>query len=232
MVNRDSFPIPAGSHVYRNSVKNLVRPLRGRTNRGVRCSLINIRRRRRRWMTRRAAMRLFMNSLQKTGILALFVFLAAANSFGQKADLDSLSNELRDSFQSRLNRYIEYEIKQEWSKMFSLSTDYISNEKIPFLAEERITQKDFVEKRNSTQNIRLLRFVLSGISLINGSANETEWLVDGCGEFMNGEKRSTLKTAIDAVHYNDDWYFSDIRFSLKGVGKNQEIKCKIPKAQK
>lgn len=164
----------------------------------------------------------------------IIIFLASSSMFGQESNLDKLPIQSRESFQTRLEKYILYEVNGDWSKMFPLNTDYISNRGIPFLPEKKVSEADYVERRNSDPGSdgRLLRFSLSGVSLINGSDIATEWLVVGCGEFKKRKKRLALKIGFNAVHYNDDWYFSDINFLRKGVGENLELKCKMPKAKK
>lgn len=175
-----------------------------------------------------------MRFLPNVSSVLIIIFLASSGMFGQASSLDKLPIQSRESFQTRLEKYILYEVNGDWSKVFPLTTDYISNRGIPFLPDKEVSEADYLERRNSYlgSDGRLLRFSLSGVSLINGSDTASEWLVVGCGEFKKREKRLTLKIGFSAIHYNDDWYFSDINFLRKGVGENLELKCKMPKAKK
>lgn len=153
---------------------------------------------------------------------------------GQTPTLAKLPKGSKKAFLHRLYQCLTYEKQQEWKKQFPLSIDYISDQGIPFIQKEKITEDSFVSKKQAFKQLgtQLNDFLFEGILLTNKFENDTQWLVVGCANFSVNNHRRTVRASITAIYHNNQWYFSDVSVLLRGVGdETMEIKCKIRKSR-
>ncbi len=125
----------------------------------------------------------------------------------------------RERFQARLEIYLEYHRTKNWPKLFDMfpriHTQHPEITKASFLADIRKYGKDHV-------------VAMSIQDTISNESIDGQYAIWGCAKVKNGWFTSKWQSTIYASLENNEWVFSDIKFSYQ-LEARDPLPCKFKK---
>ena len=138
------------------------------------------------------------------GVLQACLLVAVAQA--PSGDVfSSVPEPRRSRLAERLKSFIQYQQTQQWSKQYDLlsSLDTRAMSRSDYVA---ITRNAYIKWGRQP----LLQFIPVKVALIQVDPSHKIWLVLGCSEVLEKQKKVNRASQVEAYWEKNDWFFSEI----------------------
>jgi len=144
-------------------------------------------------------------------LLSFWTCVSASPQGKSDKEFESLPKAVQSRLFERLNNYVEYRSKHQWSDLYGLHWQRLVSG-----TKERYVASNLEQDRAGRQD-HLMKFTPLFTRVVS-SGNEpwTVVIVDGCGEYCAYSmkkglgKPENLKSTVVAFYQDGEWFFDDI----------------------
>lgn len=103
----------------------------------------------------------------------------------------------RKKLKSRLQKLISFQKDNNYEKIYELLSES---------SKKTNSKETFVKAYENSNRSQFLKIQISGVYLLVPN----NWIIFGCGEYLNDKKKEYYKSQVIVVFENNNWYFTTI----------------------